>query len=96
MLSEISSLKTIFKETILEFSRLNMKWLKELIETLLDLHQSAYQGSLNAEANEIFSPPKKPNLSPIPSAKRLSSSSSQINRQPLKSQSYMTFSPDDL
>lgn len=41
MLSEISSLKTIFKDTIMEFSRLNMKWLKELIETLLDLQKSA-------------------------------------------------------
>ncbi len=76
MLSEISSLKTIFKETIMEFSHLNMKWLKDLIDTLLDLQQSANQGSLSAEANEIFSPPKKPHLSPIPSAKRLSSSSS--------------------
>jgi len=37
MLSEISSLKTIFKDTITEFSRLNMKWLTELIETILDL-----------------------------------------------------------
>ena len=80
----------------MEFSSLNMKWLKELIETLLDLQQSAHSGGLSAEANEIFSPPKKPNLSPIPSAKRLSTSSAQINHQPLKAQSYMTFSPEDL
>ena len=75
MLSEISNLKTIFKESILEFDRLNMKWLTELVKTLLELQNSAGSGSLSAEANEIFSPPKKPNLSPIPSAKRLSTSS---------------------
>ena len=97
MLSEISNLKAIFKESIIEFDRLNMKYLTDLIHTLLELQTSALQGSLTAEAHEIFSPPKKPNLSPIPSAKRLSTSSAaQSHQGAAYSQSYMTFSPEDL
>lgn len=75
MLSEISSLKNIFKTGIVNFELMNNKCLTDLINTLLDLQHGAV--SLTAEANEIFSPPNKPNLSPIPSAKRLSTSSSE-------------------
>jgi hypothetical protein len=99
MLSEISNLKAIFKESIIEFDRLNMKYLTDLIYTLLELQTSALQGSLTADAHEIFSPPKKPNLSPIPSAKRLSTSSAAQSNQgggAAAANSYMTFSPEDL
>jgi len=41
MLSEISNLKAIFKESIIEFDRLNMKYLTDLIYTLLELQTSA-------------------------------------------------------
>jgi hypothetical protein len=74
-----------------------MKYLTDLIHTLLELQTSALQGSLTAEAHEVFSPPKKPNLSPIPSAKRLNTSSAaQSHQGAAYSQSYMTFSPEDL
>ena len=36
MLSELSSLKTLFKQSIVEYERLNMAWLSEIITVILD------------------------------------------------------------
>lgn len=70
MLSEVAMLKAIIREGIMEYQRINMGWLREIIDHLVDAH------NITPEVNAAFSPPKKPNLSPIPSQKRLSSSSS--------------------
>jgi hypothetical protein len=79
MLSEISSIQNILREAIKQYNILNKKWLTEIINTVVDLQTQALQGSLAGEAFDLFSPPKKPNLSPIPSVKRLSTSSSNAN-----------------
>jgi len=86
MLSEISSLKSIFKQSVSTFHSINMEWLTTLVELVLET-----QGGIpSSEANAIFSPPKKPNLSPITSQKRISSVQSD------QSSTSMTFSPRGL
>jgi hypothetical protein len=75
MLKEISSLQGIFLETIESFGRLNMEWLKELVDLILETQGKHQSPSVTqSEINANFSPPRKPNLSPMPSAKRLNTS----------------------
>lgn len=86
MLSEISSLKSIFKQSVTTFHNLNMEWLTSLVDLVVETSSVVP----SSEANAIFSPPKKPNLSPITSQKRISSVQSN------QSSTSMTFSPRDI
>lgn len=44
----------------MEFDKLNYGWLNEIISNICETHKMA-------DVNTVLSPPRKPNLSPMPS-----------------------------